>query len=83
MHRSSSFNLRDFFIFSADETIFEWRIGTIFGRDVVPEVCRIKATFVGLGTRSDVTGSLISQWSSNSPAECFELTLILTTKIFN
>ena len=50
MQRSSSFNLRDLFIFSADETIFEWRIGTIFGRDVVPEVCRIKATFVGVGT---------------------------------
>jgi len=31
--------------------------GTIFGRDVVPEVCRISATFTGLGYPS-------SRWHS-------------------
>ncbi len=49
--RSAGVRSSDTWMCSAEAQIFDWSSGTILGRDVVPEVCRIRATSSVAGRR--------------------------------
>ena len=68
--RSFAVSARDFRTFSADAAMFLCASGTIFGRDVVPDVCSTSAMSSGVAARTGlgVTVSPPSYWSENAPA---------------
>jgi len=55
-------------MFSAEAARFDWSSGTIFGRDVVPEVCRISATSPAPGSPARAGAALPSAWRVKAPA---------------
>ena len=82
MHRSSSVNLRDLLYFLPTKLYLSEELVRFLAEMWYLKCAELKLHLLE-GTCSDVTGLLISQRSSNPPAECFEFTLILITKIFN
>jgi hypothetical protein len=55
-------------MFRADAARFDCRSGTILGRDVVPDVCRIKATSPASGAALSAIPALPSALRANAPA---------------
>ena len=54
--------------------MLRWVSGTIFGREVVPEVCRISATSSALGrARARGAAARPSPTSANAPAPPFAI----------
>ena len=66
--RSSAVSASEVLILPAEAATLAWVSGTILGRDVVPDVCRISAMSSGPGAEASAGVPVRSEVRRNAPA---------------